>query len=108
MTITRNPGTGCISIPPAALEAAAIAQYAAECAPTTIEHATRYWRVMRLDHQQTRLEEARAAALALLENWPGMEHYNPHAEPYYGKHLILPLTEAAQPRIPTETDNDKA
>ena len=44
-------------------------------------------------------EIARAAALALLENWPGMEE---HVNWPYGKltHIILPLT--------TETDNDKA
>lgn len=30
---------------------------------------------------------------AALNAWPGMHHYEPNAEPYYGKHLILPLME---------------
>ena len=36
-------------------------------------------------------KEARAAIAAALNAWPGMHHYAPSAEPYYGKHIILPL-----------------
>ena len=36
---------------------------------------------------------ARAAIRAALAAWPGMHHYIPNAEPYYGKHIILPLTQ---------------
>jgi hypothetical protein len=35
---------------------------------------------------------ARAAFLAMLENWPGMKDYS---HPELGPHIILPLTEAS-------------
>lgn len=55
------------------------------------------WDDLPQERRDELISEARAAALALLEAWPGMHHYNPHAEPYYGKHIILPLN--------TGTDN---
>jgi hypothetical protein len=36
---------------------------------------------------------ARAAIAAGLAAWPGAHEYNPNAEPFYGYHLILPLTQ---------------
>ena len=35
------------------------------------------------------------AIAAALNAWPGMHQYEPNAEPYYGKHLILPLPQEA-------------
>lgn len=81
-----------ITIPPAALEAAARA----------IEQSLKTARIT-LESEDGYKPEARAAALALLENWPGMEH-DPgaivtdwHRDP--GK-IILPL--------PQENPDDKA
>lgn len=42
-------------------------------------------------------EDWRAAIAAALNAWPGMHHYEPNAEPYYGKHLILPLPQEENP-----------
>ena len=50
------------------------------------------WKAM---NAEMTLNDAIAAAI---KAWPGIHHYVPNAEPYYGKHIILPLT---------ETSNDK-
>lgn len=77
-----------ITIPPAALEAAARAvcagdQWGNPCFKPCVDC----------------LQEARAAALALLENWPGMREAKNGSSISLKPHIILPLT---------ETDNDKA
>ena len=43
--------------------------------------------------QRELLVEARAAIAAGLTAWRGVHEYNPNAEPFYGYHLILPLTQ---------------
>lgn len=50
--------------------------------------------------------EALAAALALLENWPGANRYSGCLldQPY--DHIILPLPEAPQARISTESSDE--
>ena len=73
-----------ITIPPAALEAGAKALCAkAGYAWTVTPDVHAHWR-----------EQARAAFLAMIEAWPGMEVHNfdgwTHAEG-----LVLPLTEAS-------------
>jgi hypothetical protein len=74
-----------ITIPPEALEAAARAihaqEYDAESYPFENEDVVQ---------QRLLRTQARAAILAALNAWPGMHHYEPNAEPYYGKHIILP------------------
>lgn len=74
-----------IIIPPEVLEAAAKAVLSAimfEVEPDA--------RANQLTNDEYRTI-ARAACLAMLKAWPGMHHYAPSAEPYYGKHIILPL-----------------
>lgn len=44
-------------------------------------------------------EALRAACLAMLRAWPGMHDYKPNAEPYYGKHIILPLPVSERPKM---------
>lgn len=77
-----------ITIPPAALEAAARA-----IAQTTEPK----------DKWRYHIPEARATALALLEAWPGMVHYRGGWEPVVHNnrkpHFILPL--------PQEVSDDK-
>lgn len=64
------------NIPPAALEAGARAL----ARGIEIED---YWPYYK--------DDARAAFVAMVTAWEGMHHYEPNVEPYYGKHLILPL-----------------
>lgn len=88
MTATRSPDTGRIFIPPATLEKMAAAIFEAD-------HLVSWDVVGRATKGDYRLI-ARAAALALLENWPDVVIL----ETVPLKSILLPLT--------TETDNDKA
>lgn len=76
-----------ITIPPKAIEAAAM------------EIAPHPWSMYTDAAKEHFRGKARAACLAMLREWPGMHHYMPNAEPYYGKHIILPL--------PKEPSDDK-
>lgn len=55
--------------------------------PEVVPHAAMNALLLAL-RQRRGGKEAIAAAM---NAWPGMHHYEPNAEPYYGKHLILPL-----------------
>ena len=89
-----------ITIPPEALEAAARAahdQWRHECAVADEEPVEnwREWGFLELAEQLGWIEQARAAALALLEAWPGMQPITNLLT--LQKQIILPLQ---------ETDND--
>ena len=70
--ITRSPDTGRISIPDAVVEAVAVAEWDAERA--RIEDFTLpLFEELHPVVKKLKLENARAACLAMLEAWPGME-----------------------------------
>ena len=84
-----------ITIPPEALEAAAIELYrSATHSPQGFSWATVHPRV-----RERWRKNARAACLTMLENWPGMEQVPPQYGDRVPPVIILPLT---------ETTNDKA
>ena len=69
--ITRSPDTGRISIPDAVVEAVAVAEWDAERA--RIEDFTLpLFEELHPVVKKLKLENARAACLAMLEAWPGM------------------------------------
>ena len=84
---TRNPSTGCIYIPPAALEAGAraIKQWLAY----TLDKDTRASELTDGEHA----ELARAAFVAMVEAWPGARVQEPHSIKWYPTVIILPLME---------------
>ena len=92
-----------ITIPPAALEAGALATLEELDAIAGMIGATRVEGELTPEQQEFFRRIARAAFEAMVEAWPGMQR-----RIYVEQALILPLTEAPQGRIPTENPDAEA
>jgi hypothetical protein len=89
-----------ITIPPAALEAAARAAYAIwvkQCWGMGIEDTDQFqsWEDLPPEDRQNWLDQHRGACLAMLKNWPGMDHISGWQTigGWRNACIILPLTE---------------
>ena len=85
-----------ITIPPSALEKGARAahdQWRHECAVSDNEPVEnwREWADLELAEQLGWIEQARAAFLAIVEGWPGMEYKNTCGSYPPFPHMVLPF-----------------
>ena len=100
-----------ITIPPAALEAGALATLEELDAIAGMIGATRVEGELTPEQQEFFRRIARAAFLAMIEAWPGSWNEQVNGSKVLfdeTPNLILPLTEAPQGRIPTENPDAEA